>query len=174
MSVRPYDYRLDALFQRAGRARRARVETHEACAVHDGLDNPCDERSTAQVAHLLGHLDAPRDDHVVVADHVLVAVVGAALERVGGAAEQVPVQGRVDVGEDGEEAERAAWWRWRAQGRDRVDVVAQGEELEEACADPVAEDAEPARLGQRARVSSRTIRGEKDRESSGRTASRTR
>jgi len=75
--------------------------THESGAIQDSLDDPCDERAAAQVAHLLGHLDAPRDDHVVVANHVLVVVVGAALERVGGAAKEVPVQGRVDVGEDG-------------------------------------------------------------------------
>lgn len=134
--------RLGPAETRPGRSCPAWSETHEACSVEDCLNNARDECAAAEVGHVFGDLYGARDDHVVVADHVLVVVVGAALERVGGAAKEVAVQGRVDVGQDGQEAEGAARRRGRADGRERVEVVSEGDEFDEACADAVPEDAE--------------------------------
>ena len=116
--------------------------THETCTVEDGFDDSCDEGPAAEVRHVFGDLDGAGDDHVVVSDHVLVVLVGTAFERVGRFAKQVAVQGRVDVGQDGQEAEGARWRGRRADGRERVEVVAEGDEFDEPGSDAVAEDAQ--------------------------------
>lgn len=79
-----------------------RTRTHETRPVHDRLDDARDKCSAAQVLHLLWHLDSSGNNHIVIANHVLVVVVRTPLERVGWSAEEVAVQSRVDVGEDGE------------------------------------------------------------------------
>ena len=68
------------------------------------LNNASHERRAVQLAHLLGHADVLVDEGLVVGDHVLVLGGGGALERVGGAPEQVFPEGGGDELEEGEDA----------------------------------------------------------------------
>ena len=67
------------------------ARAHEGMPIHHCLDDAGDEGHAGQARHVLGHVDGAREDGIVVDDHVLVGVLGRALEAVVGAVEEVAI-----------------------------------------------------------------------------------
>lgn len=98
-----------------------RDRSREGGTIANALDDAGDVGGTIEHAHLAGDADEGVDDGLVVGNHVLVVVGGRALQRVGGAAEEVAPERRRDELEERQDAGGALGRRARAAVQEEVE-----------------------------------------------------